>query len=189
MQLVLRLCSKTRWIAMLRVLPPTFEPALRVVKRTISLFNSFGAKSQNKLRVFVASFILYLNFKVTCRQAQGKAPHSYSRWSHLIEPQERNASVLFIWMVSVNFSPTDTKVNWFQWRPLATHTFLSWREYLRCLRKQALCFDNSLAFRSLLLLRPNSTIKIKIIICSTDWLLTCLLVLKHIRPGPNVELF
>ena len=136
-----------------------------VVKRAKSLFNSFGAKSQNKLRVFVARFILYLNFKVTfCRLAQGKAQHSYSRWSHLIEPQEGKASVLFIWMVPVNLSPTGTKVNWFQWRPLATHTFLSWREYLQCLRKQALCFDNSPAFRSLLLLEPNRTNKIKIII-------------------------
>ena len=93
--------------AMLRVLPPTFEPVLQqirlqgfyywVVKRATSLFNSFGAKSQAKLRVFAARFMLYLNFKVTfCRQAQGKAPHSYSRWLHLIEPQERTASALFI---------------------------------------------------------------------------------------------
>ena len=92
---------------MLRVLPATFEPVLQqirlqgfyywVVKRATSPFNSFGAKSQNKLRVFVARFILYLKFKVTfCRQAQGKAPHAYSRWSHLIEPQEQTASVLFI---------------------------------------------------------------------------------------------
>ena len=84
---------------MLRVLPPTIDPVLQqirlqgfyywVVKRAKSLFNSFGAKSQNKLRVFVARFMLYLNFKVTfCRQAQGKAPHSYSRWLHVIEPQE-----------------------------------------------------------------------------------------------------
>ena len=118
-QLVLRLCSKTRWIAMLHVLPHTFEAALQQirlqgfyywVKGATSLFNSFGAKSQNKLRVFVARFMLYLNFKVTfCRQAEGKAPHSYSRWLHLIEPQERTASVLFIWMVSVNFHPQTQK--------------------------------------------------------------------------------
>ena len=92
---------------MLHVLPPTFEAALQqirlqgfyygVVKRATSLFNSFRAKSQNKLRVFVARFMLYLNFKVTFRtQAQGKAPHSYSYWLHLIKPQERTASVLFI---------------------------------------------------------------------------------------------
>lgn len=119
-QLVLRLCSKTRWIAMLHVLPHTFEAALQqirlqgfyywVVKGATSLFNSFGAKSQNKLRVFVARFMLYLNFKVPFgRQAQGKAPHSYFYWLHLIEPQERTASELFIWMASVNFHPQTQK--------------------------------------------------------------------------------
>ena len=92
---------------MLRVLSPTIDPVLqqirlhgfyyRVVKRAKSLFNSFGAKLQNKLRVFVARFMLYLNFKVTFRrQAQGKAPHTYFYWLHRIEPQERTASVLFI---------------------------------------------------------------------------------------------
>ena len=70
-QLVLQHCCKTSWIAMLRVLPPTFKPVnnliccktgfMWVVKRAISLFNLFYSNVAKQVARFLLSVFPYLS--------------------------------------------------------------------------------------------------------------------------------
>ena len=70
MQLVLQHCCKPSWIAMLRVLPPMFDPVLQeirmqglfswVVKRATSLFNSFCSYVAKQIARFLLPVLPYL---------------------------------------------------------------------------------------------------------------------------------
>ena len=69
-QLVLQHCCKPSWIAMLRVLPPMFDPLLQeirmqglfswVVKRATSLFNSFCSHVAKQIERFLLPVLPYL---------------------------------------------------------------------------------------------------------------------------------
>ena len=69
-QLVLQHCCKPSWIAMLRVLPPMFDPVLQeirmqglfswVVKRATSLFNSFCSHVAKQIARFLLPVLPYL---------------------------------------------------------------------------------------------------------------------------------
>ena len=69
-QLVLQHCCKPSWIAMLRVLPPMFDPVLQeirlqglsswVVKRATSLFNSFCSHVAKQIARFLLPVLQYL---------------------------------------------------------------------------------------------------------------------------------
>ena len=69
-QLVLQHCCKPSWIAMLRVLPPMFDPVLQeirmqglfswVVKRATSLFNSFCSHVAKQIERFLLPVLPYL---------------------------------------------------------------------------------------------------------------------------------
>ena len=70
MQLVLRLCSKTRWIAMLRVLPPKLKPVYNLICRktgltwvvihTTLLFNLFCSNVARQVARFLLPVFPYL---------------------------------------------------------------------------------------------------------------------------------
>ena len=68
-------CCRTSWIAMLHILPSTFEPFLLqirlqglfswVVKCTTSLFNSFCSKVTKQVAHFLLPIVPYLNYQCT----------------------------------------------------------------------------------------------------------------------------
>ena len=99
-QLVLQHCCKPSWIAMLRVLPPMFDPVLQeirmqglfswVVKRATHYSTHFAAMLQNKLRAFCCPFY----------RALGSLweHHLMNRWSKVFVNHESGRKS---WMIEV----------------------------------------------------------------------------------------